>query len=315
LSKIVQFLLAITFLLAAPGQARGADWHLIRMANHENFEGLHFIDETRGFIVTNKGNILTIQESDSGWTARSLPVHNSLENICFTPDGKAGFAFGSDGIIFKTEDSGRTWSSDTLRSNARLRDMAFFDPLRGVLIGEFLTRDKGTKGVTYITADGGRNWNQIDIEGWRFNCVDASPQGTAVIIGIRRIFVSHDYGTTWSIIHLPGKTVPEAAAIRDNNGIIVGKSGFLSLSDNRGASWNEKQIISWRINMSGLLMIDSLRAYAVGSTGEILYTDDAGLNWIPEPSGTAENLNDIHMAGNRIFVCGRNGALTYTELK
>ncbi|UCD95558.1 MAG: hypothetical protein JSU69_05775 [Candidatus Zixiibacteriota bacterium] len=315
MSKRVQLLFAVVLILAVAFETRGAEWHKIKIASNETFTGLHFIDETKGFLVTNKQNILTLNETDSGWTVSSLSIGVSLDNICFTPDGKAGFAFGSQGIIFKTDDSGRTWSSDTLNSDTRFRNMAFFDSQKGILIGEVHTRDKGTSGVAYRTDDGGRTWRQFDIEGWRFSCLYTSPEGTAIIIGTRRVFVSHDFGITWTMTLLPAKIVPNAAAIRGNNGIIVGMSGFLSLSDDRGASWHEKEIITWKINLSALLMLDSLRAYAAGSFGEILFTDDGGWNWIPEPSGTGENLTGIHVAGNRLVACGRNGAIVYADLK
>jgi photosystem II stability/assembly factor-like uncharacterized protein len=313
LLKRAELLFAVLFFLAAAGESLGAEWHRINIKSNETFFGLHFIDKTKGFLVTNRKNILTLNETDTGWTAGSLSVGVSLDGICFTPDAKAGFAFGNNGIIFRTDDSGRTWSSDTLNPDTRFRDMAFFDSEKGLLIGEMHTRAKGTSGVAYRTDDGGKTWRQFEIEGWRFSCLYASPQGSAIIIGTRRAFVSHDYGLTWTMTLLPAKTVPNDAAIRGSNGIIVGMSGFLSLSDDRGASWNEKEIITWKINLSAVLMIDSLHAYAVGSSGEILFTDDGGLNWIPEPSNTGENLTGIHTAGNRLFVCGRNGALVYGD--
>jgi len=62
------------------------------------------------------------------------------------------------------------------------------------------------------------------------------------------------------------------------------------------------------------LMLDEKTAYAVGSEGLILYTDDAGQNWTPEASTTGQQLNKIRLVGNRIYVCGQGGTFLYKDI-
>ncbi|RKX23847.1 MAG: hypothetical protein DRP46_14150, partial [Candidatus Zixiibacteriota bacterium] len=91
--------------------------------------------------------------------------------------------------------------------------------------------------------------------------------------------------------------------------------GLLALSSDRGRTWELTGAIVDTATFFDILMLDSKRAYIVGTGGEILYTGDSGRNWTPEASTTGFDLNAVHLAGNRIFVCGKKGTLIYTDLE
>lgn len=301
-------------VLLSSGTALSGSWHQIPNQFTEQFNSICFVDESHGFIATKIGAIYSINETGGRWKYDKVSFGEALEGIYFLDNGRIGFAFGAKGIIRKTHDSGRHWSHDTLDPEVRFYDMRFFDSTTGILIG--VRNDKGkVNGIAYRTPDAGKSWDPVETNDRRFRSLCLSEEGLAVITSIHNILLSDNYGESWTNLKIPQKINPQATAISGKSGIMIGMRGSLALSGDAGQSWEEKQIISEKISLFDVLMIDSRRAYAAGTDGQILYTDDFGHNWIPEASGTPYDLLDIEIVGNRIFACGKAGALVYKEFE
>lgn len=310
----LQFML-LALILSALGTASAADWHMIPTDIKENPTGLFFIDENNGYLVSREGSIFKLGLTDTGWTYSKTFVGFSLNGIHLFAGGKKGVVFGDKGKISITEDFGRNWSTDSMISTYRFTDMVFFDTLEWVVVGTDSEKGTATKGIAFKTKDGGKNWIPLSIKGRRFYSIDKSPEGFLTVAGQNFIHISRDSGTSWQAIQIHSRGNVKTASIRGSRGIMVGKGGYLALSNDGGQNWEAKPILDEKISFYNLLMVDSRRAFIVGSLGEILYTEDSGHNWIPQPSTAIYDLLGILQAGNKIYAYGRSGTLIYTELE
>jgi photosystem II stability/assembly factor-like uncharacterized protein len=307
--------LTAILLFFSTASSSGIHWHQIPTGHNDDFNGLFFTTEDYGYIVTKGGSVLTLRNSKGGWSISRTVLGAALEDIYFLENGRTGFAFGANGVIMRTDNQGRNWKADSLDYNIRFYDMAFLNMTDGLIVGTNFSKRVGDKSVIYATSNGGLWWKKLDVPGRRFKTINISPEGTILVTGRQQTARSTDSGISWEISDNPRKSSPNASAVHGGRGIMVGMGGFLALSNDDGKSWQELEVISEKINLFALLMIDSRRAYAVGSAGEILYTEDSGRNWISQASGVADDLHDIQISGNKIFACGKNGALVYADLK
>jgi photosystem II stability/assembly factor-like uncharacterized protein len=307
------FLLALIFLTGSLLSA--TDWHIISTDISEDLLGLHFTNDKNGYVASSRGSIFHLQLTDSGWVFDENSLKKTLKGIYFHEDGKSGIAFGDKGLILRTNDFGANWVPDSLPATYNFADIIFYDNLTGIMVGTDYKTGGGTPGVVYKTTDGGETWQPLKIDGKRFYSIKKTENGPLTITGFETVYTSSDGGDNWQTAEIPSHKYGLATAINGKKGIMIGKGGFLALSDDSGKSWESMQILNEIVSFFNLLMLDSRRAYIIGSMGEILYTEDSGYNWIPEPSGATNDLQDIQKVGNKIFVCGKRGTLLYTELE
>ena len=121
-------LISILFLILLMPETYISDWHLIPNDIKEDFNGLHFFDEKHGFAVTKQGSIYSFKLTKNQWEIEKTKFDYDLENIYFPDNGRRGFAFGTKGVILRTEDAGHSWVEDTIGHGYRFTDMVFFEP-------------------------------------------------------------------------------------------------------------------------------------------------------------------------------------------
>ncbi|HEY0097796.1 MAG TPA: YCF48-related protein, partial [Pyrinomonadaceae bacterium] len=91
------------------------------------------------------------QEDGIGWTGtRHGAAGKDLNTVYFT-DSKRGWIAGDDGLVFRTEDGGRSWVRQPVGTNEQINDLYFRDKEDGYLIA-------GSS--ILITADSGRTWRE-----------------------------------------------------------------------------------------------------------------------------------------------------------
>lgn len=99
----------------------GATWEELDFGTKRTMYGLHFIDESRGWI----GGSLIFRSDDAGdgWSEQIKPP-KSVEAIHFI-DRQVGWAIGDEGMIMHTVDGGATWTREAEGLTRRaLRDLA-----------------------------------------------------------------------------------------------------------------------------------------------------------------------------------------------
>jgi photosystem II stability/assembly factor-like uncharacterized protein len=72
-----------------------------------------------------------------------------LNSVSFV-DGRRGWAVGSGGNIYRTQDGGSSWQAQTSGVVTDLLDVKFGDALEGWAVGD--------EGTVLHTTDGGRHW-------------------------------------------------------------------------------------------------------------------------------------------------------------
>ncbi len=303
----------LLWLISTAGTA-AFDWHLIPTGLSVDLQGMHFIHENEGYLVAKSGDIFRFSRISDGWHIDTISGNIALEEIYPLGPGTT-VAVGSKGTIIQNFRFGKQRRTVNMDENINFNDLIFYDTLIGIIVGTNYKRDLGLPGVVYRTTDGGLSYDSLEIKDRRLNCIDLSPEGKIIIAGRQFVFISDDKGQTWSQYQNPPKSKPTGVAISGERAMMVGMGGFLAISNNSGRDWEAKELISRRISMFDITMIDSLKALAVASEGLILYTDDGGQNWIPEYSGAVSDLLDIQLVGNTIYACGKKGVLVYAKFK
>jgi photosystem II stability/assembly factor-like uncharacterized protein len=304
-------MLLIFLIFASSGHAQ---WHVIPTGINDDIRGISFCADNIGYGVTSRGTILRFTGLGQPWKIDTLAKNMLLEDVFFFKGGRKGFAFGSTGSFFATEDGGLKWTPYTFDTSLWLCDIAFLDSKHGFLVG-YDIHDPQNKGTLFYTSNSGKKWDTLSVSGRQLQTIDISPEGVITVSGADKIFISRDKGKTWETPKLPSWLTIKTTAIRGNQGIIIGMGGALALSDDAGKTWKKWNALTENIHLFSLLMLSPMIAYAVGSDGYILYTDDAGRNWTPQASGTAFQLLDIQLIGNRIFACGSGGAMVFRNLQ
>ncbi len=159
------------------------------------------------YITNNKGkkwkrvsqnDLPAVLPNEYGWISGYAAVGNTIW-------------FGTTaGRVFKSKDFGKSWSAYTADPGGKfVMEIAFSDDM---LHGVAHLRNSNQT-FLYTTSDGGKTWtNRGQPAGWKSSRITAVPGTTSFVATSVNGFdfgssVSHDYGTTWTIIE---STVPKA---------------------------------------------------------------------------------------------------------
>ncbi len=151
-----------TFLETTDG---GKNWQVKAQPTPDVLRDIYFSDDQNGWLLC-EANLYDLkskddprtylmQTSDGGenWkriNIRGADVDARLVRAVFSPGGR-GWAFGEEGGVFTTRDSGVTWTRLQSPTRHLLLGGSFIDEYRGWLVGA---------GATIIqTSDGGETWH------------------------------------------------------------------------------------------------------------------------------------------------------------
>jgi photosystem II stability/assembly factor-like uncharacterized protein len=191
------------------------------------------LDDKRLLAVGHDGWILRSVDSGSSWQEmrHDSDLGEPLLGI-WTGGGDNVLAFGSFGKFYQSVDAGQTWTPQSLDiDNAHLNSMAGGADDRRMMVGE--------QGLVLRTADNGQHWQTLPAfySGSLFGIVRLSADNW-VTYGMRgHVFVSHDFGDTWTQINV-GNQLPlyGHVPLPDHSGlVIVGAGSSVVRLDPQGA--------------------------------------------------------------------------------
>ncbi len=233
-----------------------------------------------------------------------MPQGNTLWSVT-TIDSNTAIAVGEAGTVIKTTDGGAHWNVQHYVGNTDqgLSGVSFSNSQSGVVVG--------SNGLILRTDDDGNTWSIIP-SGTDYHLTDVdlvdSDVGYAVGFNVDAGSVylrTLDGGLTWTSRYIYGSEYASAISFSDrNNGTVVGNiysayQCFIRRTTDAGQTWVQ-QPCQIGYALTGVSMIDSNTAVAVGWGGSILRTTDAGVNWNLFGTATTPYLFDVQFIGSRI---------------
>jgi photosystem II stability/assembly factor-like uncharacterized protein len=220
------------------------------------------------------------QQRGEGWTGTRHGVAGKDLNTVYFTDGKRGWMAGDGGLIYHTEDGGRTWVRQTVATNDQINDLYFHNKEDGYLVAG---------SAVYLTVDGGRAWRAAR----RFSAADFDG-GTPELYSVR--FANKKKG--WIV-----GSVSRRDVVTDS---------LVLHTDDAGATWR-RQLVPSRDELINLDFADDRRGWIAGDKGTILATTDGGLNWTRQRTGTNATLYHLHFLDEeRGWAVGERGTILRT---
>jgi photosystem II stability/assembly factor-like uncharacterized protein len=247
---------------------------------------------TSAFAPGAKGQLAYAADGGATWTVASVSTSSDLLDTSW-PDLQTGYAIDTKGGLFRTANSGVSWS--TLSPGAG-------SPARAVLAlpGDVVLL-VGGKGVRRAT--GGGEFNRVGgaLIG-RTSLDDAQLAGSAILAWARDggpLFMSSDKGVHWKAVKRPTKRtrVRSVSFLGTRRGYLLDTKGRLWSTRNGGKSWKESlstgsaqaSSIAFGTVSSGYLNISR---FGDGTGGYVLHTSDGGATWRPQSISTTALVTD-----------------------
>ncbi len=269
--------------------------------------------------ITSSGNPGTISTStDSGvtWVVRTSSGQHLWAGLASSSDGMklaaATFTnFGGD-YIHTSTDAGLTWTAQTAAGQREWKAIA--------------CSADGTKlaavprsGYIWTSADSGLTWNQTNTPNADWNSIASSADGmklAAVNSGIKRVYLSTDYGVTWTY----SSGFSDARIIKcsaDGTKLFVAGARYIYRSLDSGATWTT--LVSNSSNFWDAIASSSdgtkIVAYD-GISGYTYISTDSGITWTTSTGFRKEYMYSIASSadGTKLIACGYLGYL-YTSIQ
>ena len=257
-----------------------------------------------GWLIGSSGLMVNIHD-DALVGEYDLGSEANLNAIACRYQAEA-WVVGDDATVLYTNDGGRSWTSQTVPTTARLRTLATQDDGPVFLGGD---------GTFLVTMDTGKTWTSLGDGATSFRSMSAAQLGTGVL-------ALSDDGGLWAYDRgtlTLRSTVPGARAVHQTpeGDIIMTAGAGIARSLDGGVTWRQLDVdpsIAFddiRVNLDGtatavgadgaianvgingvvslqhvgdktlhtIHIHDDEVGYAGGDDGQVLITDDSGLTW------------------------------------
>ncbi len=294
----------------------GDAWKLLSgSGTTNNLASVFFLNENVGLAVGLSGTIMHTTTGGALWSDYYISLNSTSTHwysVCF-PDSSTGFLLG-DGFnnILKTINSGKNWNWNERQSSWNINDSFFINPSKGWLAGDqgvIAVRNGKSQNNYWTPQTSGTTYNLFSIffvdtlNGW------AVGQASTVLH-------TTDGGNKWSSMAagLPkdltsGSAMNSVYFIDPLRGFIACTNGIIRTVDG-GTTWFNACDFS---PVFDLAFADGATGWAVGSSGIILRTNDAGLTWGLQKSGTSEHLESVFCANDKtVYIAGYKGVIIKT---
>lgn len=222
------------------------------------------------------------------------------------PGEQVAWAAGTAGKVVRTEDGGKTWVSQKTKTLENLQGLAAFDEKNAIIVGNH--------SLILYTTDGGQTWNKATQptppkpEISKLFRVKIAGNSVWAVGEYNTLLRSDDKGVTWTRVLPEMDRNLNTIAFAGNVGILFGEAGLTLRSTDGGATWNEIKVDN-PVSLMSLAFRDDKHGVAVGLTGTLMTTSDAGETWVSVPNPTNEHLLDIRWEGEQWVAVGDKGVI------
>ena len=217
------------------------------------------------------------------WVPRSEMGAKNWIGYAMSADKTYQTAAVQNGYLYVSSDSGATWTQKNV-----------YRQWIGVAMssdGKYQTAFNQNSGVLSMSTDYGQTWSDNSLAGW-WNSVAISGDGkyqTAVSkVGNAYIYVSSDYGITWTAMTDAGSRYWSAVAISGDGkyqtAVSYDYSGNIFTSSDYGLTWAANPGPGSRRWVNIAMSSDGKYQTAVGQNSNIYVSSDYGVTWNPRDS-------------------------------
>lgn len=296
----------------------GETWNTITSPGGSgNFTQVQFVSETGGFINEKQGpKIHKTTDGGLSWTTYLTSSHGNI-NSFEMKDADNGFYLANDGYIFKINAG---IPSIVCTTSIAPLALDFYDNNTGIVVGS---------GVTFITSDGGNNWNS-PFDGCPIipnAVVYTGPSKVVAISSAEEIILSTNGGTNWSSIvaATSGLGLNSIVFLDQDNGLVLGTTGMTYTTTNGGSTWTrttENTLPDFN-QLNSMVTLDRTTIWAGGSAGRIIKSTDGGSSWASFSSPTTSTINSLEftsplrsyvLTSTTLYATTNGGSLWGTQL-
>lgn len=263
--------------------------------------------------VGERGHVLFSDDQGRNWEqSAKVPVSNMLTAVSF-PTDKVGYAVGHEGVVLRTQDSGKTWAlvradRENTYNHAPLLDAWFRDENTGFAVGAY--------GYFLMTTDGGQTWQDqaskiVNPDGLHLNSVQGVPgqPDTIFIAGEQGLlFRSTDGGQTWAGLPSPFQgSFLGVSALAPDLVLVYGLQGKIFITRDLGASWESVESGTTSVLNNAALLADG-RLVVVGNGGVVLTSFNRGRSFIKQSQSDRQSIVAVTpLANGRMVTVGEGG--------
>ncbi len=264
-----------------------------------------------GWVAVGRHGFIMRSDDGTSWQRVESGTTQDLVALSFR-DGQHGVALGSAGTLLHTTDGGLSFSVLRDPPLPQLRAVSFCDSLHGVAVG--------LKGAILQTSNGGGSWvpRPSPITTDLMTVAWASPT-TGIVAGRRELHHTTDGGATWQL-RLATDSTFARVAIKGACALAVTTRGELHASGDTGRTWRTVECGSPAM-LTAVSIIDD-DAWVVAGPRTVLFTDNAGADWVFKDGFSANEMLDMQFIDRRTgWILERmalhrttNGGATFSRL-
>lgn len=311
--KTICVLLVLLFLAGLKAEAQ---WSAVDSGTTSSLRGVCMLDSGVGYSVGDSGTILKSTDAGMTWNALTSGTTKALYDVYFFNDAE-GVTVGDGGLILRTTDGGANWATVASGVRDALRSISF-SGATGICGG--LSQD-----ILY-SSDSGMSWHvsQKGFFGGGFFGAQMLSPTLGVVTGQNSIFqglqgTTVDGGVHWTFhpFYFNGNegSADDIFFFDDmtgvSSGVLFDDTGAIARTSNGGTDWNSTIFAQ---GMQGIDFPKPESGFAVGFGGTILKSNDLGLTWSAQTSGTFFDLFDVHFASDGLtgLAVGADGTILRT---
>jgi photosystem II stability/assembly factor-like uncharacterized protein len=326
----------------------GQELQLQNQVNKSILEAISVVDSSFAYVVGRNVCIYSTNDGGQIWQEKSGGTHVDLYSVYFL-DENYGWAGGnggsSGGIIHRTEDGGKHWTSYAgSLPGYTIVDIQFVDPLKGWLangqlhktinggqswsqslgnsgwvndlyfVNDQLGWCAGEGGKVYKTINGGFNWNSLNtgIEK-NLNSVFFANENTGWVAGDGIIMKTTDGGETWEESYVGNSEFIKILFFDENVGYILAHGLYLKTFTG-GEYWhtvNDYEIYGYAY-FEDMCFTSPETGFLSGS-GFLLKTTNGGETWQEEPEFPDFYSNAVYFTDElNGWIVGDDGGIFHT---
>jgi photosystem II stability/assembly factor-like uncharacterized protein len=276
------------------------------------WNAVSFFSSSHGIIVGDSGIVFTTSDAGKGWAWHRIPDNRKC--LSALGIGPGLFYVGTDsGWVYKTWDTGRTWTSDKI-STGKIRSLFAWRGAYTMALPVYALTPFFLCSSTEFPATG---WKETVLPGFQglgsegFDAEFSNGGGPGYIVGVQgdlraapAILRSSVSDTLWSGVAqgiLQNGEFYGVSAPSEKTVYVCGSSGMIYKSSDAGGTWID-QTVNSRRSIRAIFFFNETRGFAVGDSGLILYSaNNSSTGVIGKTRLTPKSVKDAASAHLRFY--------------